>query len=401
MNINKMKTAAFFFCACITFFAVIMLTPLSGIIASGLANQLKSELSYESENENFGTMLLSLSGFSGVSSYSDVSAYLPDDNITDLPEIAVVPESDMRENIQVFNDESIMSIQELYEYYANYDGAKIEEAVPSSLEVPADTYKITPRNFSGQKTIMPKLLMNNETSYNISIDDFLKRDYPINSFDINKQDEPVVLILHTHATESYVEDGATFYSPPFTAERTTDINKNIVLVGTALKNKLEEYNIPVIHTQKMHDAVSYRDSYTRSLETVNEYIIKYPSIKYVIDVHRDSIIADSGEKFKPAVKINGIDTAQVMIVTGTDNGGGVHPDWRDNLSFTAYLQQKMNSKYPMLARPINLRIARFNQHTAKGAIILEVGSCGNTFSEAIRAAELTGECLAELILEHN
>jgi stage II sporulation protein P len=198
-----------------------------------------------------------------------------------------------------------------------------------------------------------------------------------------------------------VENGVSFYSPPFTAERTSDINKNVVLAGAALKDKLQEYNIPVIHSLKIHDAVSYRDSYSRALETIQEYISKYPSIRYIIDLHRDSMIADSGEKYKPTIKIDGADTAQVMIVTGTDSGGASHQNWRDNLAFTAYFQQKMNSKYPMLARPINLRAARFNQHITTGSIILEIGSCGSTFGEALRAAELVGECLAELILEHN
>jgi len=90
-----------------------------------------------------------------------------------------------------------------------------------------------------------------------------------------------------------------------------------------------------------------------------------------------------------------------MIVTGTDGGGASHPRWLDNLAFTAHFQQKMNSRYPMLARPVLLRAARYNQHMTKGSVILEVGSCGSTFGEALRAAELVGECLAELILEHN
>jgi len=385
------------------FFAVIMLTPISGVIASRLANQLKSGFGYEPESSDFGMKFLSLSGLSGLNRYSGIPPVIINniDNIIDLTEPDELPAVNIQENIRMHSDDSIMSIQELYEYYADYGAVKIEEATPGNLEVPADEYKITPGNFSGQHTIRPRLLMNNETSYNINIEDFLKRAYPVSPFDINRQDEPVVLIVHTHATESFVADGTFYYSPPFTAERTQDITQNVALIGKALKNKLEEYNIPVVQSVQIHDYPSFRDSYRRSLETVQDYINRYPSIRYVIDVHRDSIIAESGEKFKPTVKINGIDTAQVMIVTGTDNGGAYHPDWRDNLAFTAHFQQKMNSRYPMLARPVNLRAARFNQHTSKGSIILEVGSCGSTFSEAIRAAELVGECLAELILEHN
>ena len=400
---NK-KKSAFFLCVCMIFFAaVIMSAPVSRFIGSGLAGQLESSFGSKPEHKNSGLKFLSLSGFSGLDKYTGIPLVIINniDNYIDLTEPDDLPVLNIQENIRVQSDDSIMSIQELYEYYADYGAVKIEEATFGSLEIPAGEYKITPRNFSGQNTARPKLLMTNETSYNIDINDFLKRDYPVSSFDINRQDEPVILIVHTHSTESYVIDGTYYYSPPFTAERTTDINKNVVLVGAALKNKLQEYNIPVIHSLKMHDAVSYRDSYLRALETIQDYIGRYPSIKYVIDVHRDSMIAETGEKYKPTVKIDGADAAQVMIVTGTDDGGASHPSWRDNLTFTAHFQQKMNSKYPMLARPVNLRAARFNQHITGGSIILEIGSCGSTFGEALRAAELVGECLSELILEHN
>lgn len=408
---NEIKKFVLYSCVCAIFFAVIIFTPLSGVIADTLANQLKSALSSEPENTDFGKTLLLLSGLSGLNISSEyfpsviytVSAddyYDSDDtDIASMPDI-----SDSPPNTRLFHNESIMSIQELYEYYINHGTVRIEEAEANINEIPAGVFRITPRNFSGQNTVPPRLLINNETSYNIAnanIGDFLNRPFPVEPFDINRQDEPIILIVHTHATESFVDAGTFYYYPPFTAERTTDTDRNVVLIGRALKETLREYNIPVIQSVRIHDEPSFRDSYRRALETIEEYIARYPSIRYVIDVHRDSIIAPNGEKFRPAVKINGADTAQIMIVTGTDNGGAYHPNWRDNLTFSVHLQQKMNNRYPMLARPINLRAARFNQHATRGSIILEVGSCGSAFDEALRAARLFGECLAELILANN
>jgi stage II sporulation protein P len=297
-----------------------------------------------------------------------------------------------------------LSVYDLYEHYGAASGVKIGDATPpllNSSEIPAGYHKITPGNYSGQKTRFPRLLLINDTSYTVDLQDYLSKDYPISRFDPQKKSDPVVLIVNTHTTESYVEEDVWYYAPPFSAIRTSDLNKNVALVATELRKTLEEYGVPVIQSTKIHDEPSYRDSYIRSLETINEYIEQYPSIKYVIDVHRDSIIAPNGEKFKPAVKINGADCAQVMMVIGTDDGGAYHPDWRGNLTFAAHMQKKLNDKYPMLARPIYLRDARFNQHATKGSVILEVGSCGNTFAEALYAAELFGQCLAELILENN
>jgi len=395
--------------ASVIFFALVTLTPLSNIFVSFLKNDLFFMIEKENPDKfsiNTNKILLNLS-FPRINNARDFENIPVVNNIN--PPETTEPEKDYiynpYENIPVADDDSILSTYDLYAYYQSINGVKIEDATfDKDIEIPADYYKITPSNYSSQKTKTPKLLINNQTYFDINNDNFneyISKPYPINSFDPKKKDEPVVLILNTHSTESYVEDGTSYYSPPFTAERTTDTNKNVVLIASQLRKKLEEYNIPVIQSSKLHDAVSYRDSYTRSLETMNEYLQKYPSIKYIIDVHRDSMIAADGEKFKPTIKINGKDCSQVMIVVGTDEGGGYHPNWRDNLTFAVYLQQKMNDKYPMLARPINLRNARFNQHTTKGTIILEVGSCGSSFSEALCAADLFGECFAEMILEQN
>lgn len=307
--------------------------------------------------------------------------------------------NDSAYKMPITSDEPVMSI---YEYYESMSGAKIIEAIIDNGdgEIPPGTYKITPVNSSGQKDSVPQLLMNNQTSFNnLDLNDFIKLEYPIKDSNISSSD-PVVLILCTHATESYCETGTFFYSPPFTAERTSDINKNIVLIATELKNTLEKRGIPVVQSLKLHDEVSYQNSYTRSLETMNAYVQQYSSIKYVIDVHRDSMITQTGEKYKPTININGKNAAQLMMVIGTSDGGGHHPNWTENLTFATYMQQRLNDKYPMLARPINLRNARFNQHVTRGSIILEVGSCGSSFDEALYSARLFGECLADLIIEH-
>ena len=428
---NYTKTAALLLISAV-FVAAVLFTPLSGILSSYLKDEVEKSFSTftltsssfpdSGKNPNInkiGEILINLT-FAGIGNIYDLqdSGVLADSqniqNASDLYSYqgsSIDSTSNQKknpyENMPVSDDDSIMSVQELYEYYQTAGGAVISEAEQPDYNgsgTPRDVsemYKITAVNFSGQKTKIPKLLISNQTSYNINLYDYISMDYPISKFDLNKTDEPIVLILDTHTTESYVEDGTAYYYPPFTAERSTDGNKSVVLIATELRKKLEAYGIPTVQSTKLHDAVSFQNSYLRSLETMTEYLQKYPSLKYIIDVHRDSIILATGEKYKPTIKINGKDSAQVMMVVGTPEGGASHPNWRDNLTFAAYLQQKMNDKYPMLARPINLRNARFNQHMTKGSIILEVGSCGSTFSEALYAADLVGECMAELILEHN
>ena len=98
--------------------------------------------------------------------------------------------------------------------------------------------------------------------------------------------------------------------------------------------------------------------------------------------------AADGENQKPVTEINGETAAQIMLVVGTDQGGAIHPNWKQNLTVAAAYQQILNTDYPTLARPVCLRTASFNQQCLPGMLLLEIGACGNTLTEAKRAARL-------------
>ncbi|MCL2772718.1 MAG: stage II sporulation protein P [Oscillospiraceae bacterium] len=407
-----------------TFFAAALFTPISGVLSAYLQSDFMRNInSFNNEEDSprnaaavlpnksdIGRAILSLS-FAGVQNiYNSDSPSAGAFDGSQVNQSASSQQdtsgslSNPYENTPAADDDSMASIQEMYQSYQLSSGVDIGDADPTNpdnLQLPADTYKITAVNMSEQKTKAPKLLLLNDTSYNINLDNYISRPYPIEPFDTQKKDEPVVLILDTHTTESYVEDGTYYYAPAFTAPRSEDPDKSVVLVATELANKLEQYGIPVVQSTKIHDEPSFQNSYIRSLETMKEYLQKYPSIKYVVDLHRDAIMIDTGEQYKPTIKVNGRNCAQVMLVVGTPDGGGSNPHWQDNLTYATYLYQKMNDKYPMLARPINLRAAIFNESVTKGSILMEVGSCGSTFTEAVYAADLVGECMADVILEHN
>lgn len=87
-----------------------------------------------------------------------------------------------------------------------------------------------------------------------------------------------------------------------------------------------------------------------------------------------------------------------MLVMGTGENGLEHPYWRENLKLALAMQKAMDDKYPTLTRPINLAQERYNQHLTQGSLILEVGSSGNTLSEALCAVELFADAVAPLLL---
>ena len=140
-------------------------------------------------------------------------------------------------------------------------------------------------------------------------------------------------------------------------------------------------------------------AYGRSLETVERYLEEYPTIRFVLDVHRDAISDGDGSPYKVISSVDGHSAAQMSFVIGTDGGGLEHPQWRENLKFAAAVQQELAERYPTLMRPITVRNSRYNQHTTTGSLLVEMGAAGNSLDEALLSARLLGEALAEVILE--
>ncbi len=211
-------------------------------------------------------------------------------------------------------------------------------------------------------------------------------------------DAPVVLIIHTHGTESFSPEGSDSYGLK-DSFRSKDITQNVVAVGSVIAEQLESRGIPTLHCTEMFDKDSYSKAYSNSSAAVREYIAIYPSIKYVFDVHRDSIIASDYTKYRPMTVIDGVETAQVMILIGTDARGSDHPNWRDNLTLASHLQERLFSRSQSFPRKMSVRTGAFYQQYAPGSLLFEIGSCGNTLSQAKAAAKLLAEELAEIIIK--
>ena len=211
------------------------------------------------------------------------------------------------------------------------------------------------------------------------------------------EEGPQVLILHTHGSEAYTPDGADTYVA--TGEcRTTDTTKSVVRVGDEIAKVLTEMGLTVVHDTGLYDYPEYNGSYDRSLAAVENWLAQYPSIRVVLDVHRDALIGADGTVYKPITTINGEKCAQVMLVMGS-NALYDHPNWLENLSLAVKVQKEMNTLWPTLARPIGLRENRYNQQTAPGAMLVEVGSHGNTLQEALAAARMFARALGAVLLE--
>lgn len=265
--------------------------------------------------------------------------------------------------------------------------ASQSEDAPSSPII--ETFQISGSN-KNTYTSDSKIYLSNETSNIIKVSDYLNKAPDISV----QKGSPCVLIVHTHTTEAYTEEGASSDST-----RSLDSEKNVISIGNVFEQVLTENGIGVIHDKTVNDYPSYNGSYTKTLSVIEKNLAEHPSLSIVLDIHRDAMQKSDGTKYKLCANINGEKVSQVMIVAGTDEGGLSHPNWQSNLAFAMRIQKKLADKYEGFARPLNLRRERFNQHATGGSLIIEVGTDANTLEESKRAASYAALAISEVINE--
>ena len=216
-------------------------------------------------------------------------------------------------------------------------------------------------------------------------------------FKIKETTEPQVLIMHTHTTETFMETASSTYTENFKA-RTTDNNKNMAKVGEIIAERLNGVGIVTLHDKTQHDYPEYTGSYSRAAKTVTSYLKKYPSIKIVLDLHRDAVTSGESDKVKLVTEIKGKKAAQVMLVMGSQSGSVTnYPNWQENFKLAVKLQQTIEKMYPTLARPIMLMSKNYNQSLSTGSLLIEFGTDANSLEEAHYSANLVADALVSLL----
>lgn len=195
--------------------------------------------------------------------------------------------------------------------------------------------------------------------------------------------KPQVLVFHTHTSESYL--------PVSGLEHALNKQGDIVNVGQFFTNTLESLGVPTLYNDTIHDEYPFRDSYKRSQVTVAHLLEENPSVRIVLDVHRD---ATPG--LPQQVKVNGQPAAGIIFVVGSDKMGLPHPQWQKNYQFALDLADALDRRYPGMVLRVIRSNARYNQHLHDHAIIVEVGNQKSTLEEA----KLSVECLAKVLKDY-
>ena len=189
---------------------------------------------------------------------------------------------------------------------------------------------------------------------------------------------PQILIYHTHSQEAFAD------SVP------GDRGTSIVGVGDRLAEILrDQYGYNVLHHTEQYDTVR-DDAYAEALPAIEQLLAENPTIKVVIDLHRDSV----AEGTRLAMDLDGRPTARFMFFNGlsrtrkTGNIAYLYNENQDaNLAFSFQMQLKAAEYYPGLTRKIYLKGYRYNMHLRPQSLLIELGAQNNTVEEAMNACD--------------
>lgn len=280
-----------------------------------------------------------------------------------------------------------------------YDNTDVgEKPYPENLDNPTGTVTQTTYGlYSGTQFFNLDKAGQVRNSTHVTNQVLLNQSRQLPEFTIDLNGEPQVLIMHTHTTESFEPYERDFYDNSF-SYRTTDPSKNTVMIGEEIKKGLTKAGINTIHDTTIHDYPSYNGSYERSEQTVKSYLEQYPSIKIVLDIHRDALESNNN-LIQPVANINGKKAAQIMIISGCDDGTMGMPNYLQNFRLASLFQQQLEQDWSGLTRPILFDYRKYNQHLTTGSLLIEVGSHGNTLDQVKYSGELIGKSLAKALLE--
>lgn len=191
--------------------------------------------------------------------------------------------------------------------------------------------------------------------------------------------DPLVLIVHSHGGEGYTAKGTLYLEADALIGRSDDAANSVVGVGKALCDTLNENGVTAIHLTTRFDSDGNAGAFTRAAQAVVDCLKQYPTVRYVIDVHRGAGISDNGDLLRAVAWQDGETVAQSLWITPTD-GSSAAP--------AMALYKQMNEQGHHLCYGVEKQ--EFGEDwDIKDAYVLriEVGTAGNSVGEAASAAE--------------
>lgn len=203
-----------------------------------------------------------------------------------------------------------------------------------------------------------------------------------------KKENPTIYIYNTHQTEEYKPTSYLEYS----------VNPNVLMASYILEEQLskkghvvlvEEESVSKLRTTL---GLNYAGSYKVTRSMMENAKKNNPTLKYYIDLHRDSLTRD-----KTTLTVDSKSYAKILFIVGLENS-----NYQENLDFTNKISDLLNQKVKGLSKGIYKKEGPlvngvYNQDFSNRVILIELGGNENTIDEVYRSLIVLGEVLDEVI----
>ncbi len=199
---------------------------------------------------------------------------------------------------------------------------------------------------------------------------------------------PLIYIYNTHQLENYNNDNLSIYG----------ITPNVLMASYLLKEKLNDLDIPtIVEDTNMTEFLDinkwdYSSSYKASRIFLLDKKNTYESLKYFIDIHRDSVSREL-----TTVKINDKNYARILFVVGLE-----HNSYGKNLDEVTRINDLFNKYYPGLSRGIYKKDGPnvngiYNQDISDKVMLIELGGVNNNIEEVINTINAISDIISKYV----
>lgn len=205
---------------------------------------------------------------------------------------------------------------------------------------------------------------------------------------VEENKDYLIYVYNSHQTEEYAAN--TFLEQ--------EVRPTVMMASYIMEDVFNNNNYKtLVEERSIKDLLNQNDwkyyrSYDASRIYLNDSKEKYQTLKYFIDVHRDSL-----KKDKTTVTINGKNYAKIIFLLGLEN-----PNYQENLEFITRINNKIDEKYPNLSKGIYQKEGSgvngvYNQDNSKTTILIEIGGVENTTDEVLNSTLAFTDCFMEVI----
>ena len=205
-------------------------------------------------------------------------------------------------------------------------------------------------------------------------------------------EKPIIYIYNSHQLENYNSENLSIYG----------ITPNVLMASYLLKEKLNSKGIStIVEDMNMTEFLdlngwNYASSYKASRIFILDKQNTYDTLKYYIDIHRDSV----GRELT-TIKIGNKKYARILFVIGLE-----HDNYEKNLKVTTNINNLFDNYYPGLSRCIYKKEGPnvngiYNQDLSPNVMLIEVGGVDNTIEEVMNTINALADILSRYVGDNN